>query len=145
MRETRLFYRFHGESWFHSDLNRFIVLILLEGTLITSQSHGNPTDGPCYISAWLCRMTLQMFGINTVPLHTHETEGFLPSASLAEPLITNRTKAIVLVTPNNPVSATRLLFVLVRSSYFDISRRGQYTLLRFSAILHLCAANTASH
>jgi hypothetical protein len=106
MLETRSFYRFHGELWFYSDFNRFIVLILLQGTLIISQFHDNMIiEGPCYISAWLCRMTLQMFGINTVPLHTHEAEGFLPSASLAESLITKWTKAIVLVTPNNPVSA----------------------------------------
>jgi aspartate/methionine/tyrosine aminotransferase len=50
-------------------------------------------------------MTLHMNGIKVVPLPTWPNNGFLPSVEHAAELITSRTKAIVLVTPNNPTGA----------------------------------------
>lgn len=49
------------------------------------------------------RMWLDMAGVETVALETGE--GLIPSVDAAEALITDRTKAIVLVTPNNPGGA----------------------------------------
>lgn len=49
------------------------------------------------------RMWLDMAGVNTVPLETGA--GLIPDVALAEALISPRTKAIVLVTPNNPGGA----------------------------------------
>ena len=46
------------------------------------------------------KMWLDMQGVTTVPLATGP--GLLPDAALAETLITPRTRAIVLVSPNNP-------------------------------------------
>lgn len=46
------------------------------------------------------RMWLDMAGVTTVGLLPHE--GLIPSAADAQTLITDRTRAIVLVTPNNP-------------------------------------------
>ncbi|MEL6958292.1 MAG: aminotransferase [Pseudomonadota bacterium] len=46
------------------------------------------------------RMWLDMAGVTTVPLATGE--GLLPDPKSAAELITERTRAIVLVTPNNP-------------------------------------------
>jgi len=46
------------------------------------------------------KMWLDMQGVTTVPLDTGDT--LVPSAAAAERLITARTRAIVLVTPNNP-------------------------------------------
>ena len=46
------------------------------------------------------RMWLDMAGVKTVPLTPRD--GMIPSADDAAKLITNKTRAIVLVTPNNP-------------------------------------------
>jgi aspartate/methionine/tyrosine aminotransferase len=50
------------------------------------------------------RMDLSLLGVKTVGLPTLPEDGYLPSVSRCEALITTKTKAIVLVTPNNPVS-----------------------------------------
>jgi aspartate/methionine/tyrosine aminotransferase len=49
-------------------------------------------------------MTLQMLGVNVVPLPVSIENGFIPKVEHAEVLVTVRTRAIVLVSPNNPVS-----------------------------------------
>ena len=46
------------------------------------------------------KMWLDISGVTAVPLHVGE--GMLPDLALAESLVTERTRAIVLVTPNNP-------------------------------------------
>lgn len=49
-------------------------------------------------------MTLTQLGIKTIPLPC-SSPNFLPSPTLCRTLITSRTKALVLVTPNNPTGA----------------------------------------
>ncbi len=51
------------------------------------------------------QMTLQMLGIEAVPLACRPEAGFVPDVAEAEALIDPRTRAIVLVTPNNPTGA----------------------------------------
>ena len=51
------------------------------------------------------KMTLDMFGIDAIPLPCAADAGMLPDVEEAERLITPRTRAIVLVTPNNPTGA----------------------------------------
>ncbi|RDJ27618.1 aminotransferase [Bosea caraganae] len=50
-------------------------------------------------------MTLTMLGIEPRPLPCDPAAGFVPDAALAERLIDAKTRAIVLVTPNNPTGA----------------------------------------
>jgi aspartate/methionine/tyrosine aminotransferase len=50
-------------------------------------------------------MALTMLGIATVPLPCRAEHGFVPDPEQAEALIDGRTRALVLVTPNNPTGA----------------------------------------
>ncbi|KAH8836044.1 pyridoxal phosphate-dependent transferase [Flagelloscypha sp. PMI_526] len=52
------------------------------------------------------QMTLTLHGIKPIPLQTLPEDGFVPSVEACEKLITPKTKAIALVTPNNPTGAT---------------------------------------
>lgn len=51
------------------------------------------------------QMWLQMQGIAAVPLQCEESAGAIPDLAKADGLINDRTRAIVLVTPNNPTGA----------------------------------------
>ncbi|KIJ13042.1 hypothetical protein PAXINDRAFT_177056 [Paxillus involutus ATCC 200175] len=50
-------------------------------------------------------MSLNLLSIKSVPLYTRSDSGFLPSPQECKRLITSKTKAIALVTPNNPTGA----------------------------------------
>ncbi|KAF5384801.1 hypothetical protein D9615_000943 [Tricholomella constricta] len=52
------------------------------------------------------QMDLTLLGVTPVPLQTLPEDGFMPSVERCRALITPRTKAIALVTPNNPTGAT---------------------------------------
>ena len=65
------------------------------------------------------KMWLDMQGIGTVPLPTDTT--LLPDPELANSLITSRTRAIVLVTPNNP-GGVEYPADLIRS-FYDLCKR----------------------
>ncbi|KAK0241109.1 PLP-dependent transferase [Armillaria nabsnona] len=51
------------------------------------------------------QMTLTLLGITPVLLQTSAEDGFFPSVAKCKGLINSRTKAIALVTPNNPTGA----------------------------------------
>ncbi|ALN74772.1 aminotransferase [Aureimonas sp. AU20] len=74
------------------------------------------------------QMTLDLLGIEARPLETTAENGFVPDAASAEALIDETTRALVLVSPNNPTGAIyppetiRALFDLCR-------RRGLYLIL----------------
>lgn len=48
------------------------------------------------------KMSLDMLGVETIPLRCDSAAQLVPDPADAESLITNRTRAIVLITPNNP-------------------------------------------
>lgn len=64
-------------------------------------------------------MALQMLGITCVPLPLKPEDGFQPTVEACEALITPRTRAITLVTPNNPVR--RRLAIHIHAPYIDIA------------------------
>jgi aspartate/methionine/tyrosine aminotransferase len=51
------------------------------------------------------KMTLDMLGIEAVPLPCHADAGFVPDLSEARSLLGPRVRAVVLVTPSNPTGA----------------------------------------
>jgi aspartate/methionine/tyrosine aminotransferase len=51
------------------------------------------------------KMALDMLGIEAVPLPCRAEDGFVPNVADARQLVTDRVRAIVLVTPNNPTGA----------------------------------------
>lgn len=51
------------------------------------------------------KMALDMLGIEAVPLPCRAEDGFVPDVDGARRLLTDRIRAIVLVTPNNPTGA----------------------------------------
>ncbi|MCF3935676.1 aminotransferase [Acuticoccus sp. M5D2P5] len=51
------------------------------------------------------KMDCDMLGIRAVPLMCRAEDGFVPDIATARRLITARTRAIVLITPNNPTGA----------------------------------------
>ena len=65
------------------------------------------------------KMWLDMEGVKTVPLPTGDS--LIPEAEAAERLITDRTRAIVLITPNNPSGAEYPAATL--RAFFDLARR----------------------
>ncbi len=71
------------------------------------------------------KMHLTMQGVKTVPLPTGED--LLPDPVVAEALITPRTRAIVLVTPNNP-GGLEYPGELIRA-FYDLARREKIALV----------------
>ncbi len=89
---------------------------------------------------WNHQQSCQMLGIEPRPLPCHAEHGFVPDPAEAETLIDDRTRAIVLITPNNPTGAVyppsviaaflalcrrRNLFLILDETYRDFLPAGQ--------------------
>ncbi len=66
-------------------------------------------------------MALTMQGLEALPLPCRAEDGFVPDPDMAADLITDRTRAIVLISPNNPTGAVYPPEVLHR--FADLCRR----------------------
>jgi aspartate/methionine/tyrosine aminotransferase len=74
------------------------------------------------------QMTLGMLGIEPRPLPCRPAAGFVPSVADAAPLIDERVRAIVLVTPNNPTGAVYPAHVI--ESFAELCRdQGMFLVL----------------
>ncbi|KAF7292569.1 Aminotransferase class I and II [Mycena indigotica] len=73
------------------------------------------------------QMTLSMLGITTVPLETRAQDGFMPSVERCKLLISSKTRAIALVTPNNPTGATYPPSLL--TSFSELARESGVALI----------------
>ncbi|MFK7880526.1 aminotransferase [Roseobacter sp.] len=71
------------------------------------------------------KMWLDMSGVKTVPLKTDAA--LLPDPEVAQSLITPRTRAIALVSPNNPAGVEYPAELL--RAYFDLARRNGIALI----------------
>ena len=89
---------------------------------------------------WNHKMTLDMLGIDAVPLPCGAADGFVPDPGRAETLLDARTRALVLISPNNPTGAAypaeviaafgalcrrRGVWLLLDETYRDVLPAGQ--------------------
>ncbi|MDQ1079291.1 aminotransferase [Pseudoroseomonas cervicalis] len=74
------------------------------------------------------RMTLELLGIDARPLETRAEDGFIPDPERLEAAITPETRALVLVTPNNPTGAIYPAEILHRIAAI-CRRRGLWLVL----------------
>ena len=74
---------------------------------VTMLALARPGDNVLLPAPWYFNhhMALQMLGIEARVLPLSAGNGFVPDTATAEPLIDARTRAMVLVTPNNPTGA----------------------------------------
>jgi aspartate/methionine/tyrosine aminotransferase len=73
------------------------------------------------------RMTLDMLGLQTRHLPAREENGFIPDAEAAAALVDANTRALVLVSPNNPTGAVYPPEALER--FFDFAARHRIALI----------------
>ena len=88
-------------------------------------------------------MSLRMMGIDVVPLPFRADRGGIPDPEQARGLIGPRTRAIVLVTPNNPTGAVYPPDVL--DAFFDIAREAGCALVIDETYRDFLPAGTAPH
>lgn len=74
---------------------------------LTAMTLCRPGDAMLVVSPWYFnhRMTLDMLGVEPVALPARAENGFVPDPQDARRLMTDRVKAILLISPNNPTGA----------------------------------------
>lgn len=100
-----------------------------EAFAVTMTALAGPGDAVILPAPWYFnhKMTLDMMGVAAVPLPCRASAGFVPSAAEARALITPRTRAVVLVSPNNPTGATYPAAVL--AGFADLAREAGIALV----------------
>lgn len=95
----------YGESFSPSEIA--ITSGCNQAYVVTMMALARAGDNVLLPTPWYFNheMTLTMLGIEPRPLPCDPAAGFVPDAAQAESLIDAKTRAIVLVTPNNPTGA----------------------------------------
>ena len=88
-------------------------------------------------------MSLRMMGVDVVPLPFRADRGGIPDPDQARALIGPRTRAIVLVTPNNPTGAVYPPAVL--DDFFDLARDAGCALVIDETYRDFLPADAAPH
>ena len=75
--------------------------------VVTMMALVQPGDAVILPTPWYFnhKMTLDMLGVEAIPLPCRPEDGMAPDPAAAEAMLTSRVKALVLVTPNNPTGA----------------------------------------
>ena len=73
------------------------------------------------------KMTADMLGIGIIPLPCHDEQAQVPDPDEAARLLTSKTRAIVLVSPNNPTGAVYPADVIDR--FFDLAQANDIALI----------------
>ena len=77
---------------------------------------------------WNHEMSCRMLGVEPHPLPCAAADGFVPDPEVAESLLDKRTRAVVLITPNNPTGAVYPPDTIAR--FLDLAqRRGLWLIL----------------
>ena len=87
-----------------SDTNIAITAGCNQGFHVALTALAKPGDQVLLPTPWYFnhKMSLDMLGIEAVPLRCATEHQLVPDPTVAEKLITSKTRAIVLITPNNP-------------------------------------------
>jgi aspartate/methionine/tyrosine aminotransferase len=88
-------------------------------------------------------MWMRMQGVEPVPLDFRPGSGAVPSAEDAAALITPKTRAIVLISPNNPTGAVYPRATI--QAFFDLARRHDIALLLDETYKDFLPENTRPH
>lgn len=89
------------------------------------------------------QMSLNLLGVEAIPLPTLSENGFTPSVERCRELITLKTRAIALVTPNNPTGATYSPKLI--SSFFDLAHEYKLALIIDETYRDFITTSTPPH
>jgi len=111
-------------------------------TMVALAGHGDQVllPAPWYFNH---DMSLQMMDVEVVPLPFRPDRGGVPDPDQARALVGPRTRAIVLVTPNNPTGAVYPPDVL--DAFFDIARDANCALVIDETYRDFLPGDTAPH
>ncbi|PFH46845.1 hypothetical protein AMATHDRAFT_7327 [Amanita thiersii Skay4041] len=131
-REVRTIYRGRGQEGVEVDVNEDDVAITSGCNLAfvaVVMSVAGAGDEVILPVPWYFnhQMDLTLLGITPVSLYTFPSEGFLPSVSRCEKRITSKTRAIALVSPNNPTGATYPPSLI--ASFLQLARKHNVALI----------------
>ncbi|KAF8167165.1 pyridoxal phosphate-dependent transferase [Crassisporium funariophilum] len=89
------------------------------------------------------QMALNLLGVKAIGLPTHPEDGFMPSVERCAELVTSKTKAIVLVSPNNPTGAIYPPSLI--ASFLNLAREKNIALIIDETYRDFITTSSAPH